>query len=119
ESALVAGLSDNGGLRAYGGCCFPCRGGIGPGFGGGVRVPAAARWPGRIPGGVLSRELGSSVDVFPTRSRLAGADVAGLPLDGVDLGAALFEKRELPRDLFWLMDDGSGALRRGADKYVR
>ncbi|PYV20095.1 MAG: hypothetical protein DMG07_00155 [Acidobacteria bacterium] len=119
ENTLVLWISDNGGMLDYGGNNFPFRGEIGTVFEGGVRVPAAARWPGRIPAGVLSRQLGSSLDVFPTLSRLAGADVAGLPLDGVDLGAALFEKREIPRDLFWLMDDGSGALRRGAYKYVR
>jgi arylsulfatase A-like enzyme len=118
KNTLVFWISDNGGQVDYGGNNYPYRGEIGTFFEGGIRVPAAVRWPGRIPAAVSSRQLGSSLDVFPTIARLAGADTAGLPLDGIDLAPVLFENREVARDLFWLSDEG-GAFRRGAYKYVR
>ena len=119
KNTLVFWISDNGGQVDYGGNNFPYRGQIGTVFEGGIRVPAAVRWPGRIPAGVLNHQLASSLDVFPTVTRLAGATAQGLPLDGIDLGPSLFENRELRRDLFWLMDDEQGAFRRGPYKYVR
>ena len=52
----------------------------------GVRVPLMIRWPGAIKPGVVSRELVSVADIFPTLAELAGAK---LPADHVIDGKSL------------------------------
>ena len=42
---------------------------------GGFRVPAIIRWTKRIPEGIVSRELATTMDLFPTLIRLAGAEI--------------------------------------------
>jgi arylsulfatase A-like enzyme len=81
--------SDNGPWLVMGehaGSALPLREGKNTTFEGGVRVPALARWPGRIPAGTTSREAMGLIDVLPTVAGLAGA---GLPpervLDGRDV----------------------------------
>lgn len=64
---------------------------------GGIRVPAAARWPGKIPAGSATNEMLHVVDLFPTFCRLAGADAGkGLPLDGKDAWPTLVSKAPTP-----------------------
>ena len=70
---------------------------------GGIRVPAIVRWPGRIPAGTVSRQVGITMDLTAsilsaTRTRVP----ADASLDGIDLlrilqGAA----PEVERTLFW------------------
>jgi len=43
-------------------------------YDGGLRVPAVARWPGRIPAGTRSDLVWYFPDVMPTLSEIAGAD---------------------------------------------
>jgi arylsulfatase A-like enzyme len=38
-----------------------------------MRVPFIARWPGRIPAAVTTSAFGTTMDLFPTCARLAGA----------------------------------------------
>ena len=42
---------------------------------GGLRVPFIARWPGRIPAGVVNAEIATNMDLFTTLARLGGADI--------------------------------------------
>ena len=70
---------------------------------GGIRVPAIVRWPGRMPAGRVSRQVGMTMDL--TASILAAAGVAAPPeakLDGVNL-LPILEGRapEVERTLFW------------------
>jgi arylsulfatase A-like enzyme len=66
---------------------------------GGIRVPAAMRWPGTIPAGTTTGEMLHAVDLFPTFCRLAGADVKkGLPLDGKDAWQSIASGAASPRD---------------------
>jgi arylsulfatase A-like enzyme len=66
---------------------------------GGVRVPAALRWPGRIAAGSTSHEMLHAVDLFPTFCGLAGADPRkGLPLDGKDAWSVISSRARSPRD---------------------
>ncbi len=51
---------------------------------GGVRVPFILHWPNRIPSDGTCDSIVSSVDVFPTFAKAAGADLPS-DLDGVDL----------------------------------
>lgn len=84
QNTLVVFLSDNG--PWFGGSTSGLRGMKGASWDGGIRVPFIARWPGRIPGGRVSREVCASVDLFPTLCGLAGATIpADRPIDGKDI----------------------------------
>jgi arylsulfatase A-like enzyme len=49
----------------------------------GVRVPLIVRWPGVVKPGVVSRELVSVADIFPTLAEIATAKLpAGCVIDG-------------------------------------
>jgi arylsulfatase A-like enzyme len=66
---------------------------------GGIRVPCAIRWPGRIRPGSGTDEMLHVVDLFPTFCRLAGANAdKGLPLDGKDAWATIASGAPSPRD---------------------
>lgn len=70
---------------------------------GGIRVPFFARWKGRIPAGRLDNDtVLSSLDLFPTLSRLAGVKAPAVSFDGEDMSAALLGKpQRRSKDLFW------------------
>jgi arylsulfatase A-like enzyme len=70
---------------------------------GGIRVPALIRWPGRIPAGTVSTQVGITMDL--TASILA-ATATPVPsdarLDGINLFPILQRKTpEAERTLFW------------------
>lgn len=92
RDTLVIYTSDNGPWLSYGdhaGSAGPLREGKGTTFEGGVRVPFVARWPARIPAGIVSSEPAMTIDVLPTVARAIGAELPPLPLDGRDLGPLL------------------------------
>ena len=98
DETLVMFLNDNGGPSEAGGN-GPYRGQKGYYLEGGIRVPAALRWPGRITAGSVSDALLHVVDLFPTFAGLSGADLGGgLALDGVDAWEAIAEGAASPRD---------------------
>jgi arylsulfatase len=100
SDTLILFTSDNGPwieeyLGDYGGSADPLRGSKMMTWDGGPRVPCIVRWPGRVPAGRVSGELVSTLDVLPTFTRLAGADVpADRTLDGVDVSDFLLGKSE-------------------------
>ena len=52
---------------------------------GSLRVPFMARWPGKIPAGVVSNEIFHVVDIFPTLAAAVGASVPqDRPMDGIN-----------------------------------
>src|SRR5215471_6358980 len=68
------------------GSAGPLRGAKGTTWEGGMRVPAAIRWPGTIPPGQISSQMVSELDLFPTFVALAGGEIArDRPSDGFDL----------------------------------
>jgi arylsulfatase A-like enzyme len=69
---------------------------------GGIRVPAIVRWPGRIPPGSVSHQVGMTMDITASVLAVAGASAPGLQLDAIDLFPIL-EGRTAPveRTLFW------------------
>ena len=73
---------------------------------GGIRVPAIIRWPGRLPAGQVTSQVGITMDL--TASILAAAGVslpATLRLDGIDLFPILEGRRPaVERTLFWRGD---------------
>lgn len=59
---------------------------------GGIRMPAFAYWPGQIAPQSRSAEIVSSLDVFPTLSRLAGLPLPkDRTMDGKDMTPVLLE----------------------------
>jgi arylsulfatase A-like enzyme len=70
---------------------------------GGIRVPAIVRWPGRVPPGRVSRQVGMTMDLTATILAAAGAKVpVGTTLDGIDLLPILAGSApETERTLFW------------------
>jgi arylsulfatase A-like enzyme len=87
-------------------------------FEGGIRVPAIVRWPGRIPAGRVSDQVGITMDLTASILGVTGAPVpADAELEGVNL-FPIWEGRapELERTLFWRAGMGPGkrtAVRRG------
>lgn len=101
DSTFVLFSSDNGGVGGIGENA-PLRGAKASVFEGGIRVAAAARWPGVIPaGGKIDVPL-ANIDILPTAMRIAGiAESGGKPLDGADALDVLTGKRQsLDRGLF-------------------
>lgn len=83
DRTLVVWTSDNGPSERPG----VAHGSIEPltGYGystgeGGMRMPFVARWPGRIPAGLVSDEVTTAMDLLPTLVNLAGG---GAPVDRV------------------------------------
>jgi uncharacterized sulfatase len=84
NNTLVIFASDNG--PWYGGSTGGLRGMKGRTWEGGLRVPMIARWPGKIPAGVVNKSPAGTVDVFPTILKAAGVDVPqDRILDGKDI----------------------------------
>ena len=92
---------------------------------GGIRVPLALRWTGRIPAGGSSSQFAISMDWSATLLAAAGATAdAAHPLDGVDLlPFARGERTPTERTLFWRQPQAESgaafAARRGKWKYLR
>ena len=89
---------------------------------GGIRVPLVARFPGRIPAGTTSDEVGITMDLFATFTHLAGGALpANVMLDGQDVLPAWTGKARSPHadsPLFWAFMD-QDAVRQGNWKLVR
>ncbi|HEX3872144.1 MAG TPA: arylsulfatase [Pirellulales bacterium] len=125
DNTLVIFFNDNGGPKGSGGNA-PYRGYKGETYEGGVRVPCAMRWPGRIPAGGDVNEMLHVVDLFPTLVKLAGRSLdQPLPLDGIDAWATISQGQPSPRSEIVLSasnfaksETGPPALRSGDFKLV-
>ena len=106
EHTLVVFVSDNGGARHMRN--DPLRGGKGSEWEGGHRVPAIARWPGRVEAGGQSDDLCITLDLMPTLLEIGA--VPSPKTDGRSLVAVLDGQPLGPRQLFWngvAMRDGN------------
>lgn len=120
-TTLVFFTSDNGPwlMRKWnGGSAGLLRDGKGGTWEGGYRVPAIARWPGKIKPGQITAELASGMDLFNTCLTLGGADIPkDRPIDGVDLSPILFGTGpSLRTNQFYYYGDQLFALRQGPIK---
>lgn len=70
---------------------------------GGIRVPALVRWPGRIPAGTVSAQVGITMDLTASILAATGAPVpAEARLEGINLFPVLQKQAsEVERTLFW------------------
>ena len=129
ENTLLVFSSDNGANIPVGNNT-PLRDQKGSVYEGGVRVPAFATWPGRLPAGRLVHQPLHMTDWHPTLLRLAGLptkgsakaggkSAPGVALDGRDLWPALTgDPRPIREELLINAAPGTGALRRGDWKLV-
>ena len=94
DDTIVIFTSDNGSLFGNG----PLRANKGHLYEGGIRVPWAIRWPGKVKAGSSSDTPIITTDTFPTLLEVAGLEPKeGTPLDGESLVPILQGKRALQR----------------------
>lgn len=108
ENTLVIFVSDNGGLETEQSGTIvtsnePLRNEKGTLYEGGIRVPAIARWTGRIDAGVTSDVPATTIDLYPTFLEVASQKNNTRQLDGVSLLKLLSgSEGQLSRDtLYW------------------
>ncbi len=85
DNTLVVFASDNGPWLLYGnhaGSAGPLREGKMTTFDGGQRVPCIMRWPARIKGQTVSKEVVTTMDLLPTIAAITGAELPRWPIDG-------------------------------------
>lgn len=97
------------------GSAGPLRGSKGSTWEGGLRVPGIVWWPGTIPGGQVSAEIVTNMDLFPTLLHAAGGK---LPedrlLDGVDVLPLLMGQGPSARqEFFYFLGPDLQAVRDG------
>ncbi|MFO7973487.1 MAG: sulfatase [Candidatus Hydrogenedentota bacterium] len=106
NDTLVLFTSDNGPWYSKGedgGNATPWRAAKGTTYEGGMRVPCIVRWPGHIAAGLVSDEITSTMDIFPTFAHLAGAKVPqDRIIDGKDIWPILSEPgAKTPHEAFY------------------
>jgi arylsulfatase A-like enzyme len=101
DDTMVVFTSDNGGERFSN--TWPFTGKKSELLEGGLRIPAAIRWPGHIPGGLVSTQTMMLMDWLPTLTAAAGTGPdAGSPTDGMNLLPVLTQGAPVhSRKLFW------------------
>lgn len=122
DNTMVVFLSDNGGPEPHNGSDNgPLRGTKGQLYEGGIRVPFAIRWPGKITAETTYENPISSLDIFATMVANTGSDIPTKnDLDGVDLLPFLAGTNSEPphRELFWnIHNKEHRAVRRGDLKW--
>ncbi len=121
KKTLVFFTSDNGPwliMKLQGGSAGLLRDGKGSTWEGGMREPTIAWGPGRIPAGKVSQEVCSTMDLYTTSLKLAGADVpTDRIVDGVDIRPVLFGTGSSPRKILcYYRGTKLMAIRKGAYK---
>ena len=103
DRTLVLFTSDNG--PWFQGSAGALRGRKGETLEGGVRVPFLAHFPGRIPAGMVSEGIASTMDILPMLSGLCGAPLPSMPMDGVDIWPILTGNCDaVPREMLLYFD---------------
>jgi len=116
ENTLLVFTSDNGGQLNVGASNGPLRGGKQNMYEGGIRVAAAAVWPGVIEPGSRTDQIALLMDLYPTFASVAGARFDHA-IEGVDLGPTLRgQSQAIERPLFWVRREGWRY--RGQDYYA-
>lgn len=130
RNTFVFFTSDNGpalSAGAEGGSAGPLTAGKGTPFEGGVRVPAIAWCPARLPKGRVLAEPTSSLDIFPTFVAIAGGQLSrDRAYDGLDIqGLLSFAVARLPgsakdggRELLYYVAGNPAGFRSGKWKLI-
>ena len=118
DNTIVWFTSDNGPwltFNDHGGTAGLLREGKGTTWDGGMREPSICWWPGTIPGGQVSAELGTTMDIYATSLALAGAELEeDRIVDGYDLTESLKGNAKSPREIvYYYRGTKLMALRKG------
>uniref|UniRef100_A0A673V3G4 Galactosamine (N-acetyl)-6-sulfatase n=1 Tax=Suricata suricatta TaxID=37032 RepID=A0A673V3G4_SURSU len=121
EATFVFFTSDNGAALIsapqQGGSNGPFLCGKQTTFEGGMREPAIAWWPGRVPAGQVSHQQGTLMDLFTTSLSLAGlAPPSDRVIDGLDLLPAMLRGRLTDRPIFYYRGNTLMAVTLGQHK---
>ncbi len=95
DNTLIVFMSDNGGKVSKGGVNKPLKEGKGSAHEGGHRVPMMMHWPAGVKGGAHYNYVVSALDLYPTFSHLAGAQLpTNKSLDGKDIWQAIISDKD-------------------------
>lgn len=122
EDTLVIFIADNGGPTAQTTSSNgPLRGFKSQTYEGGVRVPFAIQWKGKLPAGKVDARPVIQLDLLPTALAAAGVEAeADWKLDGVNLLPFIKgEKTEPPHDALYWRFGQQLAIRKGDWKLVK
>lgn len=125
DDTMVIFYSDNGGFEQLS-SNYPYRGGKSMVWEGGVRVPLAIRWPGKVKPGTVNDDLVSSDDFFPTLAEMVGYDQLPNDIDGISMLETLTGGESNGRDTLYfhyphyhhLGFKPGGAIRKGRYKLI-
>lgn len=125
ENTIVVFQSDNGYSteeRAHfgGGNAGVLRGSKASLFEGGIRVPAAIRWPGKIKAGEVRKQFAVNADWMPTLAELCGINLDTKGLDGKSLVPVINNENanSVHRDVFCWQLGKQWAARNGTWKLL-
>ncbi|PHS13206.1 MAG: N-acetylgalactosamine-4-sulfatase [Blastopirellula sp.] len=120
ENTMVFFVSDNGGpTRELTSSNLPLKGEKGSMYEGALRVPFMVQWKGSLPAGKVYDKPVSSLDIYATAAKLAGA-IAPKQIEGVDLVPYLTGKNTgTPHETLFWRQGGKAGLRHGDWKLVR
>lgn len=118
DNTFVFFTSDNGPwlvMNEEGGSAGLLREGKGSTWEGGMREPAIAWYPGKVPAGTVATGLATSLDLLPTLAGLAGAEIpSDRTLDGTDIMQVLTNENDRVRDeVFFYRGQRLFAIRKG------
>ena len=93
------------------------------GWEGGHRVPFIARWPGRIPGGIVSNQMTNTTDIFATLASVVGYELPDdAAVDSYDMLPAMLgtqdESESIRPHMLTQSFRGEFQLRQGHWKYL-
>ncbi|MEM9158325.1 MAG: sulfatase [Verrucomicrobiota bacterium] len=101
KNTIVIFTSDNGGIRSIS-TQAPLRAGKGSYYEGGIRVPMAIRWPGKIKANTITDMPTTNLDFYPTLLELAGIEYDRNPFDGDSIASQLLNQKALSeRPFIW------------------
>ena len=113
ENTLVIFTSDNGPWMIYGnhgGGTDGLKGQKGSSFEGGVRVPCVMKFPGKLKPGSEVNTSFMTIDLFPTITKLIGAELPIKEIDGVDAWPVISGQQKEPVQEAYFFYYGRGNL---------
>ncbi|AWW31598.1 hypothetical protein DN752_16525 [Echinicola strongylocentroti] len=117
ENTIIFFINDNGGSKHISANNSPLKGYKGQLYEGGIRVPFAVRWPGKINRETVCHSITSSLDILP--SILDAVGYSKRNLEGKSVLELINKPQEQDhRELYWHTSQYNGAVRSGQWKLI-